>query len=221
MSDIFDFTTRLKIHQSTGTITSGADAEASAAHEYRTTVGSARAKPDAPKPQESEYLDIGKLLDRQSNSALAQFIALCDQTVDALVQCDHLLRRNEQFASDDAFMEIKLQLAELFMFRSLAEAVGLITLTCYEAATATLAITDRPDLPSQLTMALRKIRARPFMSFDEASEICDPIREYSAVGPPAGFNELVRLLLGDDDVTETSQTSVRTDESVRRNDGLN
>jgi len=82
--------------------------------------------------------------------------------------------------------------------------VGLIALSCIQASSKVLAVTDAPSALTEIRHALNRLWAAPFMSFMEASNLSDKILSFASSLP--GYNEVALELIGDSDVAKSSPT---------------
>jgi hypothetical protein len=96
---------------------------------------------------------------------------------------------SDPIAADDSFIACKPIFTELLMFRDLSDAVGLISLKCLQVAASVKAIVDAPELPAVLERALTRVRATPFMNFEEACMLADEIEGVVHLEPLPGLSE--------------------------------
>ena len=102
----------------------------------------------------------------------------------------------QPFAADDQFMAAKSLLTELFMFRSVSDSVGLVTLKCLQAASEVGAVTEARATLDMMIRGLTRIHQAPYLSFDEACSLADAL-EKAAPGPlrTPGYDELASDLI--------------------------
>jgi hypothetical protein len=140
------------------------------------------------------FLSANVLRKLDVDSHLGRFVGLVQEALERLSLCQTLLP-TDAIAADDSFLACKPIFGELLMFRDLSDPVGLIALKCFQVAASIKAIVDAPDLPVVLERALTRVRAAPFMRFEEACYMADEIESVARLVPLPGLiestNELV------------------------------
>ena len=140
------------------------------------------------------FLSAGVLRKLDAESELSRFVTLTDVALDKLSMCQQLLA-SDPLGADDQFIGCKPVFIEMLMFRDLSDAVGLIALKCMQVAASVKAIVDAPELPPALVRVLARVRAAPFMRFEEACLLADEIEGKAALKPVPGFSELSNELI--------------------------
>jgi hypothetical protein len=140
------------------------------------------------------FLSAGILRKLDVDSELSRFVGLTDEALDRLTACQQLLA-SDPLGADDQFIGCKPVFVEMLMFRDLSDSVGLIALKCTQVAASVKAVVDAPELPSALERVLTRVRAAPFMSFEEACALADEIEGKAALTPVPGFVELSNELI--------------------------
>jgi hypothetical protein len=128
------------------------------------------------------------------DSDLGRFVDLADDALERTITCQQLLGSGDAIGADDQFIACKPIFVEMLMFRNLSDAVGLIVLKCFQVASSVSAIVDARELPSVLERVLTRVRAAPFMSFEQACELADAIEAKAVLSPIPGFVELSNAL---------------------------
>jgi hypothetical protein len=152
-------------------------------------------KPVAEVVTGESFLSAGVLRKLDVDSELGRFVGLIDDALERLSECQQLLTSSDILGADDQFIACKPILIEMFMFRDLSDAVGLIVLKCFQVAASVRAIVDARELPGVLERVLTRIRAAPFMTFQQACVLADEIEAKSALSPVPGFVEVSNALV--------------------------
>jgi hypothetical protein len=183
MSEVIDLANYAKRRQ-TSTNTSPASAAAENASWYR----------PVEEFSSGPFLSAGVLRKLDVESELSRFVGLANEALDRLSVCQRLLA-SDPLGADDQFIGCKPIFIEMLMFRDLSDAVGLIALKSMQVAASVKAVVDAPELPSVLERVLTRVRAAPFMSFEEACVLADEIEGKAALKPVPGFVELSNELI--------------------------
>jgi hypothetical protein len=141
------------------------------------------------------YLSASVLRKLDHDSELGRFVGLIDLVLERCLECQHLMKSGDLLGADDQFIGCKPILTEMFMFRDLSDAVGLIVLKCLQVAASVAVIVDAPELPKVLERALTRVRAAPFMSFQQACSLSDDIEASASLSPLPGFFEVSNALV--------------------------
>ena len=71
---------------------------------------------------------------------------MIEDALEELDRCISSLDAGDDFAADDMLMACKRTFSEMLMFRSVSDAIGLLTLKLFQAASVGVVI-DNPQLP--------------------------------------------------------------------------
>ncbi len=140
------------------------------------------------------FLSAGVLRKLDIDSELGRFVGLAQDAIERLAACQLLLGSGDPIGADDQFIACKPILTEMLMYRDLSDAVGLIALKCLQIASSVKVIVDATALPSVLERVLTRVRAAPFMSFEEACALADVIEEKASLLPLPGLASLASAL---------------------------
>lgn len=157
---------------------------------------SARWRRNEDSSERTSILDA-KVLERVDPEAdLSQFIRLARDGADVLQECIDLLRNEDTLGADERLLAAKKIFAEMLMFRALNDSAGLLSLRCFQASSMLAVVTDAPELVRAMHKAVRRVRAAPFLKFEEACVLADEI-ERAAPGllTTAGYAELSNELI--------------------------
>src|SRR5262249_50755074 len=91
------------------------------------------------------------------DTELARFFDLTSHAITTLNDCLQELSAGRNLSADDKFMSAKLLFGELFMLREISDPVGLISITSLQAAARVVAVTDAPELPARILIALNRL----------------------------------------------------------------
>jgi hypothetical protein len=144
-----------------------------------------------------DYTDVGSLYDEAANTKLSGFLRLLDEAIVHLKKCSDSLDIGEGLIADTEFMEAHRLLSELFMLRDLNDSVGLVVLRAIEACEGVVAITEHLKLPQEIAAVLATLYHRPFMSFENALDLVEPLKSSDGRDLPrvGGLEELIDLLI--------------------------
>jgi hypothetical protein len=129
------------------------------------------------------------------DSELGKFVGLAQDAIERLTSCQDLLKAGDAIGADDQFIACKPLLTEMLMYRNLSDAVGLIVLKCFQIAGSVKVITDAGELPNVLERAITRVRAAPFMSFQEACALADAVEEQAILLPVPGLASVANALV--------------------------
>jgi hypothetical protein len=128
------------------------------------------------------------------DTELSRLFSLSQEAINLLDTCVSDLAAGDNFGADDALMDCRRILAEMYVLRDISDAVGLLSLKCLQAASQ-LAVTNAPRVPGVLIRVLSRLRTQPFMSFENASNLVDEIEAAVDVPPTPGYNDLASMLV--------------------------
>ena len=146
-------------------------------------------------------LSAGVLQKLNPENEVGRFLDLCAQALAQIEECKELIK-SDPLAADDKFMASKVIFSELLMFRDLSDSVGLISAKCFQVASQVAAVTDAPELPAALIVALTRIWAAPFMAFSEACNLADEIEQAAPKLVLPSYDEVAAELVSDAEQSE-------------------
>jgi hypothetical protein len=150
----------------------------------------------------SGHLSAQILRQIDPDTDLAKFFDLAAQAAAHLEDCVGLMALGDNLVADDKFMASKQIFAELLMYRDISDAVGLIALKCFQAATQTNAITELPNLPIIMVRALHRVWAAPYMNYEDACSLAEEIEKETGKLVVPSYNEIASELIENSEIVE-------------------
>jgi hypothetical protein len=150
-----------------------------------------------------DQLDASYLVKLGSDDTDLGLLARCsDKVASRLLDCSAQLKSGRGLEADDTFMSAKEVVAEIFMLRTISEAVGLVSMSALKAFSTNEAVVDTPELPDVIRKAVTRLAAAPFMDFGAACMLSDEIEVASKCSSLPGYNELASELIADAAVSD-------------------
>lgn len=159
---------------------------------FSSSVGSEHAVSEGFAPSTSLY-------DLESPLQLPSFIVLAEEVISKLDQCMHNIDDDNLIQADTEFMSARRLLPELFMYRSLSDAVGHVVKEAISACANIDAISELLSLPKEVRWVIESVKQQPFMSFSHALRLTQALESLSSEkwGPESkmGSSTFVNTLL--------------------------
>ncbi len=151
---------------------------------------------EADERQAGGVLSAQVLRKLNPDSDLARLFDVTSQIVQEAEECEVLLNDSQNIEADARLLSIKVLLTELFMFRDLSEAAGIVSFSALECISKVATVTDSPNLVPALANAFKRLWAAPFMPIGETSSLCQSMERAVSGASLPGYDALVAELLG-------------------------
>lgn len=143
-------------------------------------------------------LNAAALYKPNPDSELASYLRVAERAIAEIQSTQAFVRSGSLLSADDSFMGLKRTLAELLMFRTVSDSVGLVAMRCYQAALQVKVISDAGELPDTLARALHRVWGAPYLDFDEACSLADEIEAVATqIKVAPGYVEVCEELIAD------------------------
>lgn len=139
--------------------------------------------------------DYARMYGSGDDSIMGRFFEISSELSARLTSARSLLDQRDLLSADDELTFAKAAAAELFMVRIANDAIALVASKIFQVLASATDILDNPDRLVLVEVALARIRMAPLMSFEQASEVVDPLDEFA--GDILGYSDLANELLGE------------------------
>jgi hypothetical protein len=124
-------------------------------------------------------VDYSRMYGGEQDSLMGRFFDVSHRLGDLLVEARGMLDQGDSFSADDRLTLAKATATELFMVRIASDAIALVALKILQVLSSVEVITDGPERLIAVEIALARIRMSPLMSFEQASDVVDPLEEFA------------------------------------------
>lgn len=142
-----------------------------------------------------DQIPAGSLYGDDDETELGKFFELTNRAIKLIDEACRYLEDGENFAADDSLMAFKVATSEMFVLREVSDAAGLLSLKCFQAATAIDAVNLNPGLLRVLRSVLGQLWAAPFMPFERAAALSKKIENACNIPALPGYNDLAKALI--------------------------
>ena len=122
---------------------------------------------------------------------------LLDEAASHTVEALAAKETGDELAADTALFKVQALMPELFCYRVLGDSFGATINALHHALKNGLANPLTIPQIKAIEKALKKLRAEPFLSFDEATDMVEELEEVGLNTSPAAFKYLADWLLDD------------------------